>query len=94
MTYLPDTQDPAIRDALMLVCDALTEIEDKNLYERQGTEALDDEQYQLTMAVRDRTEAVKRAARKLIEMQQVDRSKRRRLDPLAEVVSLGDWRAA
>ena len=61
MTYLPDTQDPAIRDALMLVCDALTEIEDTNLYERQGTAALDDEQHQLTMAVRERVEAQRMA---------------------------------
>lgn len=94
MSSLFNTQDPAIADAFMLVCDALTEIEDRNLYERQGTSAVDDEQAVLTIAVRDRTEAVKRAARKLIEMQQVDRSKRRRLDPLVEVVALDDWRAA
>ena len=73
MTYLPDTQDPAIRDALMLVADALTEIEDKNLYERQGTSAVDDAQYVLAMAVRNQHKDMRRAARQLVDVQ-IDRS--------------------
>lgn len=71
-------ENPAIADSVMLVMDALTEIEDRNLYERMGDAYVAAEQSVLAELVRiqRREAATMQAAERLVELAQRRERKR------------------